>query len=210
MQKLKNLQKKRPALFFVAACYICGAIILFFVQLYGFVANRILYATGALAPAQLTLDDFDLDGIERSGNELWTFSTDPQMLLKDSGRLVENMVIDFSFQRPARTCTVFWQKPGQGYSMRRMAYSQNSENQVFYLPPTGVQGLRLDPDTIASNLIVVNSIAINQPRPLWVFFVPGTRRLVLLAVLPGLCASALATLGQLAAAMARRKVGATQ
>ncbi|MDL2218771.1 hypothetical protein LJC04_00275 [Ruminococcaceae bacterium OttesenSCG-928-O06] len=207
MEKLRQFVKKRPGLALVVAFYLLGILGLFVVQLGEFVVNRVLYVTGTLAPAELTLEDFDLLDLEADGDVLLVLSADPQMLLKDTSRRVENLVVDFAYRHQPRQSSVYWAALGQDYSRTKIAYSQNAQHQVYYLPVTGRQSLRFDPDSLNGNHITVGRIAINQPRPLWAFFVPGMARIVLVVVVPGLAASALSILFQALGPRRKGKAG---
>lgn len=187
---MRIMAKKHLITALLLACYAGGLVVFLAAHLVGFVQNRVAYANGQLAPGQLSVQDFALQDVEvQPDGTLLTLGGDPQMLLLDTGRRVENVRIDFTYARPPLLENVFWKTPNQEYSTRRMAYP-NAAGQ-HCLPAAGGQGLRIDPGTQISNIITVNSIVVNQKRPLWQFFTPTAGEVFLLLVLPGLLAAGL-------------------
>lgn len=187
---------KNRAVRLVLLCYAVGIAVWLLWQAGGLVAGKIGYANGSLAAAELTLDDFELWDMELRDGALVTTGADPQLLLKDIALKVESLELEFSYTRAPQVVTVYWAKPGQDYAVKNMAYPAGSEGLVFRLPATGGQSLRIDPDTTAGNVITVQRIRVNVGRPFYAYFIPRAGQLVLLAVLPGLCAAALGLLAQ--------------
>ena len=188
-----KFRKRYPTAALLLFCYglwLAGLVVW---HLFGFVQNRVLYATGALAPATLAVADFDLDQMElRADGALVTTGADPKMTLKDTARRVENLTIQFGYSQPPRVVTAFWAAPGQGYSVRRVAYATAyGRKDMFMLPPGGGQALRLDPGILAGNEITVHSIQINQPRPVGAFFRFSAAEWTAFAIAPGLAACAI-------------------
>lgn len=181
--------RKNPETALLAGCYAAGLLVLLGVLLAGLAANRAAYASGALAPAQLTLDDFELYDLVVADGRLVSTGGDPRMILKDKSLLVENVALDAAYSRDPLTVAVYWAAPGGEYSVRRMRYPAGGGSPaVFYLPAAGGASLRIDPGVVAGNEIALNGIDINQPRPFWRFFVPTAAQWLLLAVLPMLAA----------------------
>lgn len=192
MEHLKTFRQSRPGLFLVLACYAVGAAVFLLAHLFSFAQNRVLYATGALSYAQLSVGDFNLVGlaVEPDGS-LTTLDADPQMLLKDEARRVESFAVRLEYSRAPRMRTVFWAKPGEDYSVNNMAYSQGGRGEVYYLPAAGGTRFRFDPDTVPVNNIRVQRLEINIKRPFWAFFAASPTELAALVVAPGLAASLL-------------------
>lgn len=201
------LRKKHPVRWLLLVCYAGGLGLLLLADLAGFALNRLAYAKGDLVPAQLAVEAFELVNIEDTGNGLLTLTNDPQLVLKDSGRRVENVRLEVEYQRPPLLVNVFWAAPGQDHSVGNMAYPRLTSPQELWLPSSGVQGLRIDPGTASGNLVTVKSITINTPRPFLGFFIPTAGQVALLAVLPGLCAAALVLGGQALEAFGLKKAG---
>lgn len=210
-QWFKQWFKKHPAAKLPVLCYALGVLVLLAVCLGSLAANRIAYATGRLQTARLSLADFELRDLEQQADgSLLCTSGDPQLVLKDAARAVESLHLQASYAAPPLKVNAFWAKPGQNHSLRQMAYPrQGSESAVqsFWLPPLGGQSLRLDPGIVPGNMVTIESIEINIPRPFWAFLLPSFTQWLLLAVLPGLVACGLAVLKQLGL-WPRRKRGA--
>lgn len=188
---MKKLFQTKFSLAFTLACY-AGAVLLFLaVHLVGFAANRMAYANGSLQTQNLPLSAFDFYGIEQRGeNELFCFDGDPRLVLKDTSLRVDTVRFEAEYSLPPELLNVFWAPPGQDHSVRRMAYARGTARNTFWLAPTGGQSLRIDPGTVAGNVITVHDIVINEKRPFAGFFVPTAGEAALLLVLPGLCACA--------------------
>ena len=208
MEKLKTFRQGRPGLFLVLACYAAGIAVFLLAHLFLFAQNRVLYATGALSHQQLSVDAFNLSGlaVEPDGS-LTTLDNDPQMILKDDTRRVESFAVRLEYSRAPRMRTVFWAKPGEDYSVRRMAYSEGGRGEAYYLPTWGGARFRFDPDTMPMNNIRVLGIEINVKRPFWAFFRASPMELMALAVAPGLVASGI-SLARQAGLWPRRRKGA--
>lgn len=202
---MKWIKKHRDTALLLAL-YAAALVLFLAVHLVGFVANRVLHANGTLAETELTVEDFTLEGLMEHEGGLVTTTSDPQMLLKDSGRRVDSLYVEFDYARAPLVSTAFWAKPGQGHSLRRMAYSQQGAGQLFYLPATGGQSLRLDPDTVAGNRFEIKRMVLNPKRPFLTFFIPRAGELALYLVVPGLAACLLVTLRR-AGLFAGRKAG---
>ena len=193
--------RENPTLLLLLACYAGGLVVFLLAHLAGLAANRVAYANGSLAPAALALADFDLHELEpQPDGTLLSVGGDPQLLLRDAARRVENVTIHFEYTLPPLLVNTFWASPGQDFSLRRMAYPRQGQPEgqpkAFLLPATGGQSLRIDPGTRAGNRIAVHSIVINQKRPFFAFFVPSAGEVALLAVLPGLLACGLSLAAQ--------------
>lgn len=189
--------RENPTLLLLLACYAGGLAVFLLAHLAGFAANRVAYANGSLAPAALTLADFDLHELEpQPDGTLLSVGGDPQLLLRDAARRVENVTIHFEYTLPPLLVNAFWASPGQDFSVRRMAYPRQGQAEAFLLPARGGQSLRIDPGTRVGNRITVHSIVINQKRPFFAFFAPSAGEVALLAVVPGLLACGLSLAAQ--------------
>lgn len=195
----KSFRKQHPGLALLLACYACGLAALLLWRLGGFVQNRLAYHNGTLAPAELTLADFSPAGdiIEQNG-ALLTTGGDPQLILNDSTRRVENLTIEFTYSQPPLLVEVFWAEPGQDYATTRKACPVgDGATHQYLLPTAGGQSLRIDPGIVAGNTIKAGRVLINQPRRFVDFFRFSALELMLLAVVPGLAACLFAALGNL-------------
>ncbi len=192
--RLGALLRRRPGAALLLGCYGAALAVALGWHLWGFAANRAAYASGALAYAELTLDDFTPVDMERRGDVLFTLGGDPQLVLTDAQRRVENLEIELSYSKDPLLETAYWATPGQEYALRRMAYP--GADGTYLLPPGGGQSLRFDPGTVAGNEITFKRAVINTRRPFWAFFLPSAGEVASLAVLPGLVAAALMVLWQ--------------
>lgn len=185
---MRNWLKKHRKVTALLAFYGAGVVVLLCVQLAGLIQNKIAYANGSLAPQELSIDDFELVDIEIAEDGLLTLSGDPQMYLREEGRLVENVVLEFAYSRPPLMEMAFWAGEGQDHTLRQVAYMR--DDGMILLPAAGAQRLRIDPGTQPGNQIEIQRIAINQPRPLYSFFVPSAGQVLLLVAVPALLYSA--------------------
>lgn len=186
--------KKRPGALLALGCYAAALLVFLAVGLIGFIQNRAAYASGRLAPATLSLDDFEWNTeLELRDGTLVSLGADPQLILKDRERAVENVTLDFGYSRTPRMQQVFWAAPGQDHALRQMAYptGQSGEKATFLLPAAGGQSLRIDPDTVLGTSIEVRGVTINTRRPFWQFFIPSAGQLAALLLVPPLAAAAL-------------------
>ena len=186
-----KLLRKRPAVFLVLACYALWLVGLLVMNGFGFITNRLAYNSGKFQTMQLTIEDFEwINLVEKEGTLIST-SADPQLLLRNKEMPVDTLLLDIEYSLSHRVVTVFWAASGQDHSVRRMAYpaSQEGTTMGFLLPVSGVQNLRIDPDSVAGNQMVIRSITVNQPRTFGEFFRFSTLEWVLFFTMPGLLAS---------------------
>lgn len=187
--------KRHPGLLLLLVCYACGLLVFLVAHTVGLVQNRLAYRNGALQPGVLALQDFELAHhlVEEEG-VLHTTGTDPQLVLKDGERHVENVTLEVVYAQPPLMVNVYWAKPGQDYSLARIAYPTQNGGKHFLLPPAGGQGLRLDLGSVNGNTIQFISATVNQKRPVWQFYLPSAGEVALLVVAPGLAACFLSVL----------------
>jgi hypothetical protein len=191
---MRKRRKKHAGAALLPGCYLLALAVFLAVHLAGFIQNRLAYASGRLAYAELVLDDLDLAAdLTLESGVLLTDGYDPQLTLADRGMRVETLRLVAGYSRQPLVQTVFWAAPGHAYSPRRMAYphSIGPEGSLFLLPPGGGQGIRLDPDTVPGNRISIEKVIVNEKRPIYLFFLPSSGEVALLAALPALAACAL-------------------
>lgn len=206
---MRRFIKKHPAPGLLLLCYGAALALLLLVHLGDFVANRVLYATGHFTTRELTVADFDLENlIELDDGRLVSTTADPQMLLKDPAQKVDTVYLELQTHLPARATMVFYARDRQ-YTMRQVLYGTAAGGGLsFYLPSLGGASLRVDPVSVESNIITIERIVINQPRPVYAFFVFSANEWLALALLPGLLACGISILWQGRALLPRyRKAG---
>lgn len=177
LQKWPTKLGRHPGAMLVLLCYAVALLVFLLAHTIGLVQNRMAYAGGELAHATLTLSDFELNNeiYMREDGMLVTAGADPQLLLKDTGRRVENVTVHFEYSRAPRIRQVFWATPEKDYELRKTAYPfRDVDGAVtFLLPAAGGQSLRIDPDSIPGTEISFISVTINERRPFWQFYLPG-------------------------------------
>lgn len=205
---MKNWCKQNPAKALVACCYAVGLAGLLLLHLFQFGMNRAAYANGTLAPKEATIEDFNLYELELGEDgRLLTTGGDPRLELIDGGLPVDTVTLELAYSQDPYIVNLFYREDGEDYSVRKMAYAAEEADgsQRFLLPPSGVRNLRIDPGLVPGNEVRVRRILLNQPRGFADFFRFSATEWVLLAVAPGLVASAIWTAVQGLAALRRRK-----
>lgn len=207
---MKAKIKKHPHFWLVICIYAIAVVVWLVVQLGGFIANRIMFATGELETGEFTLhpsvvldDNFvlnelayvdDAQNTDENKAVLVTTGSDPQMIFKFGAAKVESVQLYFTYENTPQMVNVYWANNGQDYSVNNMAYAQDAQQSIFWLPATGGQSLRIDPDTRPGNMITVEKVVINAKRPFYSFFVPSAKQVLLLCVVPAFVAAVLVTL----------------
>lgn len=205
-----HFAKKRPAAALVLLCYSLAALVYLVVHLYGFAANRAAYASGGLDTATLQVQDFTLYDLEEQNGALVSIGSDPQMILNDASLRVENLRVEWAAAQAPWTVMVFWAPPGGPYTLWDVAYAEKDEaGFAVQLPAAGGQSLRIDPDTRAGNRFYIKSITVNEPAPLWRFFVPRVYEAAAYLTVPALLACALSLLPRPKRPAAPAKAGDT-
>lgn len=190
---MKRFIKVRPWAAVAAGCYLAGALLFLGTHLAGYAQNRALYRDGVFVQQQLALSDFVLneDLIQLDEATLESVGPDPQLLLADPGRPIDTVELALEYSKDPYLVNVFYAAPGEDYSVRRMLYAVDGDG-LFLLPAEGGGSLRIDPGTVAGNVIRVAGITVNRPRSFWYFLRPSVMEMAALLVLPGLLACALA------------------
>lgn len=205
---MKKLFKEKPGAVLCGVCYAVGLLLVLAVHFVGFVQNRAAYANGTLVHEELTLADFELLELVETEEGLVSTGGDPQLLLRDVERRVENIYIEMESTLPVRQQMALWAPVGTDYNIDEMAYArQSGEGTVFWLPAAGGQSLRIDPTSVPGNVMKIHTIEINRPRPFYAFFIFTPNELLVLAVLPALAACGLALLREGFGALRARKAG---
>lgn len=206
---MKRLYEKHPGGALCGACYALGLLLLLALHFAGFVQNRVAYSNGTLAHAELSVDDFELrEMVETEDGMLVATGGDPQMLLLDKERRVENVYMEVGYSLPHRQQMALWTPAGADYDIRALAYAKDQDGgTVFWLPAAGGQSLRIDPTSVPGNVMEIRRIEINRPRPFYAFFIFTPDEWLLLGVLPALAASGIELLRQGVGALRRRKAG---
>ncbi|MDL2252541.1 hypothetical protein LJC49_00505 [Ruminococcaceae bacterium OttesenSCG-928-I18] len=203
---MKGWRKKHPSLFLLFACYVLCLLAAVLVGLGQFAYNRVLYQNGTLETVRLTAADFTLQQMEPMEGGFLTTGGDPQMILTDTERRVDTVRTKMRYRTEPLVETAFYAKPGEPYSVRRMVYAQQrGQDRVYELPAGGRQGLRIDPDSAAGNLLWVDEVILNERRPFYRFFIPSATEGAVLLAGPALLAGGIALCRQGLGALKGRK-----
>lgn len=196
------MKPKKARLWLVPlVCY--GAAILLCL-LYGCIMLAIdtYYVTsGQLEQRRLTEESFFLDGIQLPENpdgsfDLLSENPDPQMLYSAGEAIpVRNLVFRAEQQsRPGGEMTLFYTTDEDEpftENHRLWARQQPDGSWYFDLGCRKVQSLRFDPDTTGGVRWRGWEIVLNEPKPLWAYFLPDARPLFLLIFAPALVSALL-------------------
>ncbi len=191
-QAIGERYRLHPARFLLGLCYGLWLLGMFAFHTGEYIANRMAYAGGELKTGVFYAGDFDKRELAEEGALLVSTGQDPQLLLLDEERKIENVYLDILYEKDPLAVTVFWAAPGADYSIRNMAYAAAPGGHLYYLPPTGVQSLRVDPGAVAGNTIEVRGVYVNVRRPLWAFYAPSAAEWLAFAIAPGFAAACVA------------------
>lgn len=125
---------------------------------------------GTLATIDMAVEDFVVDGMRQSGDSWQTTDSDPKMMCNISGDFTGITFKADYLVYPGDIILYYFTQPGEGFSPRKRLYvSQDKDNPAVYhcsMPATYVVDIRLDPTTIAGNVIDFDYITINPPLTL--------------------------------------------
>ena len=138
---------------------------------------------GTLVTKQLQVQDFVIDGMREKDGQWQTTDGDPKLMINISGMFTG---IEFTAEYlvyPGDIIRYYFTQPGEGFSPRKRLYvSQNNDNPQLYrckTPATYVVDIRLDPTTVAGNMIDFDSIIINPPHSLSDYLTPAPYHLMM-------------------------------
>lgn len=125
---------------------------------------------GTLVTKQLQVQDFVIDGMREKDGQWQTTDGDPQMHLAVNGGFTG---VEFKADYLVYSGDIilyYTTAPGTDFSRKNRVYiSQDKNNTHLYtakIPLTNVADIRLDPTTVAGNMIDFDSIIINPPHSL--------------------------------------------
>ena len=155
-------------------------------------SDALAKAQGRLTETTLTVNDWQLVGLEQDGGTLVTLDGDPQMIVEDvSGQVVRTLSYTVQFDGEAREMCLY-------YSADRRIYPQSlgGGRYVYTLPRTSLAALRLDPCSPEDGKTVtmtMSDIVLNAADTLpavWQYFVPTWYQAFCLVLYPALAAAA--------------------
>lgn len=125
---------------------------------------------GSLSTLALQRQDFQLCSLVEKDGGLRATDGDPQMHFELNGVFTGIAIKADYAVYPGDIILYYTEVRGADYSSAKMIYvSQDKEDPQLYtgrLPATQVASIRLDPTTIAGNLIDIDSVVINPPLSL--------------------------------------------
>ncbi len=196
IKKVKQFKKLQPGVFLVVACYVVCLVLALSWHTGQFLVNRILYAGGYFVTTTVQMEEFTPVQLLMLEDGRWaTTGSDPQLILNNESLHVDTVRTDFRYTIEPLMETVFFTAPDNAYNLRQMVYANHTENgSVYWLPFAGAQSLRIDPDTRAGNVIQVEEIVLNEPRPFWAFYIPSGAEIAVLLFAPAFAAAFLHTI----------------
>lgn len=122
---------------------------------------------GSLVTKQLTVADFTTDGMREKDGQWQTTDGDSQMIYSPDGMFTGLAFTADYLVYPGDIILYYTTQPGADYSAKNRLYvSQDTDNPQLFscsMPATYVADIRLDPTTLAGNLIDFDTITINPP-----------------------------------------------
>jgi len=123
---------------------------------------------GSLTTRQMAVQDFVLDGMREKNGQWQTTDGDPKMMVNVSGMFTGISFTADYLVYPGDIILYYFTQPGEGFSPQKRLYvSQDRDNPQLYhcnMPATYVVDIRLDPTTLAGNMIDFDSVTINPPH----------------------------------------------
>lgn len=179
------------AVFFAASILMC---------LYGFAEDRVQRALGNVRQTEVPAADFSL--IELTENQDGTYtsqSPDPRMVLEDTPAYVRSVTVraEFLNMDPGEFCLFYKSRPDMeefDVNSRVWAHLNEDGSYTFTLPRGPVYGLRLDPGIYTGLTFSLDSVVLNEPRSLAMWFAPTRPWLLAQVAVPALAAAAIQVL----------------
>lgn len=192
MKKIKEFVKKLHAPI-PTLCYTAAVCIALLIGLFNFGYDFIGRMTGSIRTIPLAPQDFELVNITVQENgELLSDTDDPQLVLDLPPTRVRRISMQVTYDRaPYERCVYYTKKEGAAFNalVRVWPTDLDDSKTTLYDLPIGAKSIRIDPGSLRSLWMNVESIVLNPPRPVWTYFVPDGGGLFYLAVLPGLAAA---------------------
>lgn len=180
-----------------AACSLLVILLWLGAALFTAAFDAVSYATGRLRTQTITLADteyYTLYGLERTGeNALLSTDWDAQLMLTP-GQPVRTLRLVARYSRDTCEKDLYYHLPGQGYTRRLRVWPTRTgaEEYRYAVPLYAGQNLRLDLCDETGVEVTGLTIVLNEPQPLWRYFLPTPWQLFWLAAAAGLAACALA------------------
>lgn len=195
MRKLKELKGIR----LIALCAAVIILLWLAANTIDFAREKVARARGELNTVTLSADDFELVGIARTENGQYTCTDgDPQLILKDVG-YITSIAFNCSFSVAPGEMVVYYAEDENCTFSAAKRYWLFAEQENCYtadMPVKKVYAIRLDPTSIAGNVMDIESIVINGEKPFLSYFAVTFREIFRLMVYAGLLAAVITVCGE--------------
>lgn len=195
-KRLKQAGRRLRALSLPLLCLLAAAALWLACAVARLAFDAIGYATGRLHTQTITLADteyYTLYGLERTGEDaLLSTDWDAQLLLTP-GQSVRTLRLIARYSRDTCEKDLYYHLPGQGYTQRLRVWPTRTgaEEYRYAVPLYAGQNLRLDLCDETGVEVTGLTIVLNEPQPLWRYFLPTLWQLFWLAAAAGLTACGL-------------------
>lgn len=191
-----NIQKPKhwllPALCYAAALLLWLGLCVFFLA-----RDTINMNNGSLKSSILWLNDFTLEGVKKlegeDGTQMFVSTDpDPRLLYAPAEPFpATRFVFAATPHKPSGGMALYYTtQMDEEFQDRNIIWAKQDAQGRWYFDLQGrqVARLRLDPDTTGGVIWTVDTILLNEPKPIWQYFVPGTRAVFFLLFAPGFLA----------------------
>jgi hypothetical protein len=175
-------------------------------------ADTIAHSTGTLREQRLELAELQPVNAYVEENVLVSENEDPQLLYTvPAGTQLKTLRFAAAYDKaPYERCLYYTTEENGAFSgSRRVWPVENADGSLTFMLPRGVRAVRLDPGSRTDLHVAVQEIVLNEERGALTYFTPAADTLVLLLIVPGLCAAALQC-GLDAAGDRRKKMHGTE
>ena len=190
-------------------CYAAAAAVYLLGSLGLLCWDAFLYATGRMAPVELSLQDVETWDLSVTADDLAVcVGNDPQLLWNAAGQRVRSVY--YRLQKPATgDVALYYTEVGQtDFSKKQIVLAPFGETQeLLYKLPAGksYHRIRLDVSSLAGEELVFESIVVNCRLPAGAYFVRTLPQWCALAFYPLLAACAVIWLMETAEAWKERR-----
>lgn len=192
MKKIRDFIKKLRAPI-PTLCYAAAVCIALLIGIFNFGYDAVGRMNGSIRTMELKPQDFELVNITvQQDGRLLSDTDDPQLVMQTPPTRVRRISMQVTYDRsPYERCVYYTKKDGSPFNalVRVWPHDLNDSKTTLYDLPIGAKSIRIDPGSLASLWMNVESITLNPVRPFWSYFVPNGGGWFYLAVLPGLAAA---------------------
>lgn len=165
---------------------------------------------GALEEQHLALAEMQPVNACVEGNVLISENEDPQLLYTvPAGTQLKTLRFAAGYDKaPYERCLYYTTEENGAFSgSKRVWPKENADGSLTFTLPRGVRAIRLDPGSRTDLHVEVWDIVLNEQHGALTYFVPAADTLVLLLIVPGLCAATVQCGLEIAGARRRKTHG---